>query len=339
MVMKIVVTGGAGYIGSHAVHALVEDGHDVVVVDDLSRGHAEAVDARAELVVLDLLDTPRLARVLRRADAVLHFAAASIVAESVREPLDYWNVNVTGSLSLLRAMKAVGVPRLVFSSSAATYGAPRALPITEDTPQNPINPYGRTKLVVEQAIADVQRADPRLSVAVLRYFNVVGCAHGLGEDHFPETHIVPILLEAAAGLREGFAIYGDDYPTPDGTCVRDYVHVADLIDAHRLALRALGEGDRRVYNVGLGEGWSVRQLVRATQEVTGRTFPVRIEPRRPGDPPALVTDPARIVRELGWRPRHRDMAHAIAGQWAWMQQHPEGWRTPCQTRPVASPTF
>ena len=337
--MKIVVTGGAGYIGSHAVHALVEDGHHVVVVDNLSRGHREAVDRRAELVVIDLMDTERLARVLFRADAVLHFAAASIVSESVREPLDYWDVNVVGSLSLLRAMQATRVPRLVFSSSAATYGVPRDLPITEDTPQHPINPYGRTKLVIEQAIRDVQDADASLSVAILRYFNVVGCAHGLGEDHFPETHIVPILLEAAAGIRDGFAIYGDDYATPDGTCVRDYVHVADLVDAHRLALAALREGERRVYNVGLGEGWSVRQLVSATQMVTGRSFPVRVAARRPGDPPALITDPARITRELGWRPKHRDVARAIASQWSWMQQHPEGWRTPCQTRPVASPTF
>lgn len=337
--MKIVVTGGAGYIGSHAVRALVEDDHDVVVVDDLSRGHRDAVDPRAELVQLDLLDTDRLVRVLQGAEAVLHFAAASIVSESVREPLDYWDVNVTGSLSLLRAMQAMAVPRLVFSSSAATYGVPDALPITEDTPQAPINPYGQTKLAIERAIRDVHVGRGGLSVAVLRYFNVVGCAGGLGEDHEPETHIVPILLQAAAGLRDGFAIYGDDYPTPDGTCVRDYVHVADLVDAHRLALAALTPGDWRVYNVGLGEGWSVRQLVTATQAVTGRTFPVRVAARRPGDPPALVTDPARITRELGWRPRHRDIAQAIDSQWSWMQQHPEGWRTPCQTRPVASPTY
>ncbi|MEO0603623.1 MAG: UDP-glucose 4-epimerase [Myxococcota bacterium] len=304
MVMRIVVTGGAGYIGSHATFALVEAGHDVVVVDNLARGHHSAVDRRAELVVVDLRDTPRLARLLDGAEAVWHFAASSIVSESVRE-----------------------------------------LPITETTPQRPIHPYGRTKLAIEQALQDVQTADPAFAVAILRYFNVVGCAHGLGEDHVPETHIVPILLQAAAGRRDGFAIFGDDYPTPDGTCIRDYVHVEDLVDAHRLALAALRPGDRRVYNVGLGTGWSVRELVTATQLVTGRTFPVRVEPRRPGDPPALVTDPTRIRRELRWEPRHRDVATAIAGQWAWMRQFPEGWRSggtpvevPCQSRPSASPT-
>ncbi|MEM6930016.1 MAG: UDP-glucose 4-epimerase GalE, partial [Myxococcota bacterium] len=325
MVMRIVVTGGAGYIGSHAVFALAEAGHEVVVVDNLARGHRAAVDRRAELAVVDLRDTPRIARRLEGAHAVWHFAASSIVSESVREPLVYWDDNVVASLSLLRAMQIAGVNRLVFSSTAATYGIPDVLPITESTPQRPINPYGRTKLAIEQAIQDVQAADPAFASAILRYFNVVGCAHGLGEDHVPETHIVPILLEVAAGVRDGFAIFGDDYPTPDGTCVRDYVHVEDLVDAHRLALAALRPGDQRVYNVGLGTGWSVRELVSATQLVTGRTFPVRVEPRRAGDPPALVTDPARIRRELHWEPRHRDVASAIAGQWAWMQQFPEGW--------------
>lgn len=324
--MKIVVTGGAGYIGSHAVHTLVEEGFDVVVVDNLSRGHQVAVDRRARLVVMDLHETERLARVLEGAAAVWHFAAWSVVSHSVHDPLAYWDMNVTGSVSLLRAMHSAQVKRLVFSSTAATYGIPKSLPIREDAPQAPINPYGQTKLAVERAIADLQGADPEFSATILRYFNVVGCAFGLGEDHRPETHLVPILLQAAAGLRDHFAIFGDDYPTPDGTCVRDYVHVADLVKAHRLALAAMEPGDRRVYNVGLGAGWSVRELVATTRAVTGRDFPVRVKARRSGDPPALVTDPTRITRELGWSPRHRDIADAIASQWSWMLENPEGWR-------------
>lgn len=323
--MKIVVTGGAGYIGSHAVHALVADKHDVIVVDDLSRGHREAVDPRAELVVRDLRDTEALTSVLEGAHAVWHFAASSIVSESVKAPLDYWASNVGGSVSLLRAMQAAGVPRLVFSSTAATYGVPATLPIREDAPQRPINPYGATKLAVERAIADLQGADPAFSCAILRYFNVVGCAHGLGEDHRPETHLLPIVLQAAAGRRDRFCIFGDDYPTPDGTCIRDYVHVEDLVDAHRLALSALRPGDRLVYNVGLGQGWSVRQIVAAAKDVTGTDFAVDTVSRRPGDPPALVTDPTRITRDLGWTPQHRAITDAIESQWAWMQMNPDGW--------------
>lgn len=323
--MRIVVTGGAGYIGSHAVHALLLRGHQIVVIDNLSTGHREAVDPRAELWVADLRDTATLRQALQGADAVMHFAARSIVPESVQDPLAYWDNNVGGSISLLTAMQAEQVDTLVFSSTAATYGVPEVLPIAEDTPQHPINPYGATKLAVEAAIADVHRANPAFRSTILRYFNVVGCAGGLGEDHHPETHLLPLVLQAAAGRRAGVAIFGTDYPTPDGTCLRDYVHVSDLVEAHLLALGALQPGQARIYNVGLGRGWSVREIVQTVKEVTGRDFEVREEARRPGDPPALVTDPTALQAELGWTPRHPAIADAIASQWAWMQAHPHGW--------------
>ena len=323
--MRVVVTGGAGYIGSHAVQALLAAGHGVCVVDDLSTGHAPAVDLRAELVLLDILETPRLTRVLEGADAVLHFAARSVVAQSVQDPIPYWDNNVGGSISLLRAMQAADVHTLVFSSTAATYGLVDTLPIHEDVPQAPINAYGATKLAVERLIADVHRANPRFASTILRYFNVVGCAEGLGEDHRPETHLLPIILQAALGQRDGLTIFGDDYDTADGTCVRDYVHVVDLVQAHLLALDALKPGEARVYNVGLGRGWSVREMVDAAKAVTGRDFSVTLGARRPGDPPVLITDPTRIRTELGWTPRHPDVADAIGSLWAWMQDHPHGW--------------
>ncbi len=202
---------------------------------------------------------------------------------------------------------------------------PDVLPIGEGTPQHPINPYGATKLAIEAAIGDIHRADPTFSSTILRYFNVVGCAEGLGEDHHPETHLIPLVLRAAAGLRDDIAIFGTDYPTPDGTCLRDYVHVSDLVEAHLLALDAQVPGSAKVYNVGLGQGWSVREIVAAVKEVTGRDFPVREAARRPGDPPALITDPTALRSELGWSPRHTAIADAIESQWAWMQEHPQGW--------------
>lgn len=324
-VLRIVVTGGAGYIGSHAVRALADRGHAVRVVDDLSTGHRVAVDPRSELYVLDIRDTPRLARILQGADAVMHFAAQSLVAQSVTDPIPYWDHNVGGSISLLEAMRTTRVSRLVFSSSAATYGVVDAPLIHEECVQNPINAYGATKLAVERLIRDVHRSDPSFSSATLRYFNVVGCAHGLGEDHNPETHLVPILLQAAWGQRDHLTLFGRDYPTPDGTCIRDYVHVSDLIDAHLLAVDAIRPGDARVYNVGLGRGWSVLEMIEAAKRVTGRDFPVEEGARRPGDPPSLVTDPSRIRRELGWVPRHPDVDDAIASAWAWKQHHPFGW--------------
>jgi len=325
--MRVLVTGGAGYIGSHAVRALADAGHEVVVLDDLSTGHRAAVDGRARLFEADLRDRRALDEVLPGVDAVVHFAARSVVSESVRRPLDYWDVNLTGSLALLRAMSDHGVRRLVFSSTAATYGIPDRMPITEDVDQRPINPYGASKLAVERAIRDVLDADPTWSAAILRYFNVAGCASdgSLGEDHQPETHLLPIVLQAAAGRRSHVTLFGTDYDTPDGTCIRDYVHVEDLVAAHLVALEALRPGDLRVHNVGIGRGYSVREVVDAVRRVTGRSFDVREGARRPGDPPSLVTDPSSLVGSLGWRPRHTDIDAIVRTAWAWVQAHPEGY--------------
>lgn len=325
--MRVLVTGGAGYIGSHAVRALLRAGHEVVVLDDLSTGHRAAVDPGARLVVADLRDRGALCEALAGTDAVVHFAARSVVGESVRAPLDYWDVNVTGSLALLRAMAEQGVRRLVFSSTAATYGIPERMPITEDVPQRPINPYGASKLAVERAIRDLLDADPRWSAAILRYFNVAGCAAdgSLGEDHQPETHLVPLVLQAAAGRRPHVTLFGTDYDTPDGTCIRDYVHVEDLVAAHLVALDALRPGELRVHNVGIGRGYSVREVVASVRRVTGRDFEVREGPRRPGDPPRLVTDPSSLVAELGWRPRYTDLDAIVRTAWAWALAHPAGY--------------
>ncbi len=325
--MHVLVTGGAGYIGSHATRALLDAGHRVRVYDNLSTGHRQAVDPRAELVIGDLRDRDTLARALDGMDAVLHFAARSLVAESVREPLAYWNNNVGGSLSLLQTMTERGVRRLIFSSTAATYGIPEVDPITEDCPQHPINPYGSSKLAVERLIQDHAASQRDFSFASLRYFNVAGCAWGLGEDHHPETHLIPIVLQCAAGRRDAIAIFGTDYPTPDGTCIRDYVHVRDLVDAHVVVLEALRPGDARVYNIGSGRGWSVREVIEAAKSVTGTDFTVKEADRRPGDPATLVTDPSRITAELGWRTRHSDLRVILADHWAWTQEHPGGWST------------
>jgi UDP-glucose 4-epimerase len=328
--MQVLVTGGAGYIGSHAVRALLDAGHTVRVLDNLSTGHRIAVDPRAPLIEADLLDTEAVVRALEGCDAVLHFAASSIVSASCTDPLAYWHNNVGGSNSLLRAMRRVGVGRLLFSSTAATYGVPTVETIVETTPQQPINPYGETKLAVERMIADHARATPGFSYAVLRYFNVAGCAWGLGEDHSPETHLVPILLQCAAGLRDRMYIFGTDYPTPDGTCVRDYVHVRDLVDAHVVVLDALAPEDHRVYNIGSGRGWSVREVMTLAREVTGVPFEVVEGDRRAGDPAQLVTDPSRIAHELGWRTQHSDLRTILTSHWAWTREHPGGWSTgPC----------
>lgn len=323
--MKVMVTGGAGYIGSHAVVALLEAGHDVVVLDNLSTGHRAALDPRAAFVLADLTDEDRVSAALEGVDAVLHFAALSIVSESCRDPLSYWANNVGGSIALLKAMRAAGVKRLIFSSTAATYGVPDTSPIDESTPQNPINPYGASKLAVERVLHDVADSDPDFGFAILRYFNVGGCAWGLGEDHRPETHLLPIVLQCAAGKREKVAIFGTDYPTPDGSCVRDYVHVRDLVEAHVVVLAALGASDRRIYNIGSGSGWSVREVMDAAKQATGVDFRVDEGDRREGDPASLVTDPSRIANELGWRTSRSEMKTILADHWAWTLEHPNGW--------------
>ena len=324
--MRVLVTGGAGYIGSVVTEQLISDGHQVVVYDNLSKGHRQAVVAGAELVEGDLGDAKTLNQTLadRQIEAVIHMAAASLVGESVDDPNKYYKNNVSTGLVLLDAMLACDVKRLVFSSTAAVYGEPEAQPIEETAPTNPTNPYGETKLAFEHALKWFDRAYG-LRYASLRYFNAAGATVHCGEDHDPETHIIPITLQAAAGKRARVEIYGDDYPTPDGTCIRDYIHVIDLARAHIQALAALSEGSR-IYNLGCGgAGYSVKEVIDTAQRVTGREIPKNIGPRRAGDPAILVASSARIKSELGWQPQFQDLELIIDSAWRWMQEHPNGY--------------
>lgn len=325
--MNILVTGGAGYVGSHCVRALCDAGHEVVVLDNLSAGHRRAVDGRASLVVADLADRPAVDEVLRSRpfEAVMHFAAFLDVAESVREPLKYYENNIANSVSLLGAMRRAGVRRLVFSSTCATYGEPPRVPITEDMPQHPINPYGRTKLAIEWALRDSAGAWG-LGGCALRYFNASGAASdgSIGEDHTPEPHLIPLVLQVALGQRPSIKIFGADYPTADGTCVRDYIHVEDLALAHRLAIESQAPGGFRAFNVGTGVGSSVRQVIEAARQVTGHAIPAVEVPRREGDPAELFADPGRLVAELGWRPRYVDIREVIETAWRWHRANPNG---------------
>jgi len=327
--MNILVTGGAGYIGSHAIKRLREGGHDVVAMDNLDRGHRQAAPGDVELLEFDLLQTDAIAQALEsfHIDCVMNFAALAYVGESVDQPLRYYENNTAGVLSLLEAMQRAGVKRIVHSSTCATYGEPESMPIVETMPQRPINPYGWSKLFVEQILNDLAAADAAFSFAALRYFNVAGCASdgSLGEDHEPETHLIPVLIETAMGKREKATIFGDDYPTPDGTCVRDYIHVEDLVDAHAVVMEALAPGDRRFYNLGTGEGKSVKQIVDAVKDVTGVDFPVELGPRRPGDPPELYADASKIERELGWKATRPDVRTMVESAWRWFRAHPEGY--------------
>jgi UDP-glucose 4-epimerase len=321
--MRALVTGGAGYIGSVVASQLLDAGHEVVVLDDLSRGHAAAVPAGAEHVGVSLKDAAALRAPLEGVDAVLHFAALALVAESVEHPERYWHVNLGGTRNLLDAMRAAGVGRLVFSSTCATYGQPETVPISEDEPTAPVNAYGASKLAVDLMIRDECRAHG-LAAASLRYFNVAGASGHLGEDHEPETHLIPLVLQAAAGVRDHIKVFGTDYPTRDGTAVRDYIHIEDLGEAHLLALERLQPGVHRVFNLGSGDGYSVRDVIEAARKVTGREIVAREEPRRPGDPPELVAANARAREELGWAPR-RGLEAMIADAWAWHQAHPQGY--------------
>jgi UDP-glucose 4-epimerase len=318
--MRVLVTGGAGYIGSIAVERLLDRGHEVVVIDNLWRGHAGAVDPRAAFDEVDLRDRSAVeAALLRhRPEAVMHFAGATLVPESVREPGLYFEVNVGGSLNLLEAMRAAGVGRIVFSSTAAVYGAPESLPIREDAPTRPVNPYGQSKLAVEQMLAAYELAHG-LRYAAFRYFNVAGASERLGEDHDPETHLIPSALLAVRGDRPTLDLYGTDYPTPDGTAVRDYVHVLDLADAHIAALERL---DRSLgpINLGTTHGFSVREVIDAVVDVTGRPVPVRIQARRPGDPPALLADSTRARELLDWEPVRSTLPAMIGSAWRWMER-------------------
>jgi UDP-glucose 4-epimerase len=328
--VRILVVGGAGYVGSTSVEHLIEAGHEVVVYDNLTSGHRSAVPDGARLVVGEIADRLRLEHLLRDGiDAVLHCAARSLVGESMTDPGLYYRVNVAGGVALLEAMKHTGVTRLVYSSSAAVYGEPRRVPIAEADRTQPINPYGETKLAFEGAMRWFCAAHDFRAIS-LRYFNVAGATERNGEDHDPETHLIPVVLRVAAGEATHVQIFGQDYPTPDGTCIRDFVHVRDLAAAHLLALEATGEGDPslEVYNLGSAAGFSVREVVEAARRVTGRAIPARVLKRRSGDPPVLVASSRRARRELGWQPRHSSLEQMLADAWAWREAHPQGYVDP-----------
>jgi UDP-glucose 4-epimerase len=311
--MRVLVTGGAGYIGSVVTAHLLTEGHEVTVLDDLSTGHADAVPEGARLADVPLHESaPVLAEA--RPEAVLHFAAKSLVGISQQKPEDYWHVNVGGSLALLEAMRAVDCRRIVFSSTAATYGEPDTVPIPESSPTRPTNTYGASKLAVDHMLTSYAVAHGFAAVS-LRYFNVAGAAFGRGERHATETHLIPLALQVALAQRDSLTVYGDDYPTPDGTCVRDYIHVQDLSDAHLLALPAPASGEHRIYNLGNGTGFTVQQVVDAVREVTGHPVPVEVGPRRPGDPAQLVASSERIRADLGWEPAHRDLTGIVRDAW------------------------
>ncbi|MCE5268770.1 MAG: UDP-glucose 4-epimerase GalE [Planctomycetaceae bacterium] len=327
--MNVLVAGGAGYIGSHAVKQLLDAGHRVVVVDNLYRGHRPAVDPRAAFHQLDIADTEALTQAFftHAIDAVMQFAALTYVGESVAEPLSYYYNNTAGTISLLRAMKAAGVNRIVFSSTAAVYGEPERTPIVETIRQEPVNPYGWSKWCVERVLRDYVAANRDFSFVALRYFNVAGAAAdgSLGEDHDPETHLIPALLLTALGKRERATVFGADYPTPDGTCIRDYIHVEDLCNAHISAMNALQPGDARCYNLGIGHGYSVREVIDAAKRVTGVDFPVEYGPRRAGDPAVLYASAQKAMSELGWSPRYTDLDGIVATAWNWFRRHPNGY--------------
>ena len=312
--MKLLVTGGAGYVGSVCAKVLLENGHHVVVVDDLSTGNADAVPPGAEFVGGDMVAAARSLLGDGSFDGVLHFAAKSLVGESVQSPELYWQANVVKTLGLLEEIRAAGTQRLVFSSTAATYGEPETVPITEDAPARPTNAYGATKLAIDNAITSYAHAHG-LAATSLRYFNVAGAYAGLGERHAVETHLIPLVLAVAAGQRSEILVYGTDWPTPDGTPIRDYIHVRDLAEAHLLALQHAQPGAHRIYNLGSGTGFSVREVIDCCRRVTGRPIAARDVARRAGDPAVLVASSALAGSELGWRPRHTSLEEIVTDAW------------------------
>lgn len=315
--MKLLVTGGAGYIGSVCAARLLESGHEVVVVDDLSTGHADAVPSGCKFIEADIAEAA--SSVLADSfDGVLHFAAKSLVSESMQDPYKYWDGNVVTSLRLLEAIRETGTPRLVFSSTAATYGEPDAVPIREDAVTRPTNTYGATKLAIDHAISSYASAHG-LGAVSLRYFNVAGAHGAFGERHTVETHLIPIVLQVALGQREQVQMFGDNWPTEDGTCVRDYIHVTDLADAHLLALEHAQPGEHRIYNLGNGLGFSVKQVIDTCREVTGHPIPAQVAPRRAGDPASLVASSERARSELGWTPQRADLAGIVRDAWGFAQ--------------------
>ena len=321
--MKIAVTGGAGYIGSVCVELLCEEGHEVVVIDNLSEGHRAAVDPRARLEVADLAETARVTEILKGhgAEAVIHYAANALVGESMSDPGKYFRNNVAGGVSLLEAMVAAEVGKIVFSSTCATYGEPERVPIVEDTPQAPVNPYGESKLMFEKVLRWYEEIHG-ISVVIFRYFNAAGASKRFGEDHRIETHLIPNALFVPLGRREELQIFGADHDTPDGTPIRDYIHVSDLAEIHRLAVEREVDG---AFNLGVGTGYSVREVIEACREVTGHEIPAREVERREGDPPILVAGNDKVVETFGWRPRFDDLRGIVQDAWNWHQANPEGY--------------
>ncbi|MFD8245191.1 UDP-glucose 4-epimerase GalE [Nocardia sp. NPDC059691] len=316
--MRLLVTGGAGYVGGVCAQVLLEAGHEVIVVDDLSTGNAEGVPSAARFVQGDVAVAAPELLAAEPFDAVLHFAAQSLVGESVQQPEKYWHGNVVKTFELLEAMRRTGTPRLVFSSTAAVYGEPERVPITEDAPTRPTNPYGASKLAIDHAITSYAIAHG-LAATSLRYFNVAGAYGGLGENRVVETHLIPLVLQVAAGHRKAISVFGTDWPTPDGTAVRDYIHIRDLAQAHLLALTTAEPGTHRIYNLGSGTGFSVREVISACERVTGLPIAAQDAPRRPGDPATLIASSERAITELGWRPEHNDLDEIVTDAWAFLR--------------------
>ena len=327
--MSILVCGGAGYIGSHAVYQLIEKGEDVVIVDNLQTGHRDALNPKAKFYEGDIREAAVLDKIFTEnvIEAVIHFAANSLVGESMEKPLKYFNNNVYGMQVLMEAMKRHGINKIVFSSTAAVYGEPKRIPILEDDETTPTNTYGETKLTMEKMMKWVSRADGIRYVS-LRYFNAAGALPdgSIGEDHHPETHLIPLILQVPLGKREHITVYGDDYATPDGTCLRDYIHVVDLADAHVLALEYLRKGNEsNIFNLGNGKGFSVKEMIEAAKKVTGKEIAVEMGNRRAGDPAQLIASSEKARRVLGWQPQFTDVEAVISTAWTWHQKHPDGY--------------
>jgi len=323
--MKVLVTGGAGYIGSVTTELLLDAGHKVTVFDNLERGHREAIDKRATFIKGDLRKQESIASAMAKVkpDAIMHFAAYALVPESMEHPEIYFRNNIVGCVNLSEAMVKVGVKRIVFSSTCATYGQPDRVPITEDMPQRPANPYGDSKLAFEKILKWYEELG-KMKPIYLRYFNACGATEKFGEDHDPETHIIPIVIQAAMGKRDKVYIFGDDYDTPDGTCLRDYIHIVDLAQAHILALTSEHTGP---FNLGTGIGYSVKEVIETTRKVTGRAIPAVVSPRRPGDPARLIAGADKAKQVLGWKPRFTDLETIVESAWKWHQAHPNGYQS------------